>query len=505
MKNNITDYKVSLLNIGKAFGKQYRALKAVWLAAPLCVVMVSCKKLVDVGPPVNKVTGEAVFLNEATATSVLTGLYMNLSSTRLNSSIVLLPSLTLYGGLSSDELTLWSGVTDPRKIAYYKNNLASNATINYGGEFWTWSAMFTCNSAIETLTNSTVLKPAVRKQLLGEAKFMRAFYYFYLVNLYGDLPLVLTTDYKMNSSLPRSPKSDVYQQIVSDLVDAKDLLSPTFLDADLITSTSERVRPTQWAADALLARVYLYTNQFAKAEEQSSLVISNTSLFDTTALKDVFLKNSKEAIWQLQPVNEGWNTEIAKIFVLSSSGPNNSSSTVSGKPVFLSSQLLNAFEPGDKRKLAGNWVNSVTTSSGVTYFYPSKYKSKTFGDPVTEYLMVLRVAEQYLIRAEARAQLNNSVGAQTDLNIIRARAGLPNTTASDKSSLLSAIQHERQVELFTEWADRWLDLKRSGNIDAVMSVVTPQKGGAWSPYKGLYPISYRETQLNLNLRQNPGY
>jgi len=119
--------------------------------------------------------------------------------------------------------------------------------------------------------------------------------------------------------------------------------------------------------------------------------------------------------------------------------------------------------------------------------------------------MVLRLAEQYLIRAEARAQQNNVGGAQSDLNTIRTRAGLPNTTANDKTSLLAAIIHERQVELFSEWGHRWLDLKRSGNLDAMMAVVAPAKGATWSSNWQWYPIPSYEIVQDPNLVQNPGY
>jgi hypothetical protein len=120
--------------------------------------------------------------------------------------------------------------------------------------------------------------------------------------------------------------------------------------------------------------------------------------------------------------------------------------------------------------------------------------------------MVFRLAEQYLIRAEARAQQGNVSGSQSDLNAIRTRAGLPNTTANDKASLLTAIQHERQVEMFTEWGHRWFDLKRTGTIDAVMSVIAPAKGGgAWNSNKALLPLPLGDLQADQNLTQNPGY
>ena len=121
--------------------------------------------------------------------------------------------------------------------------------------------------------------------------------------------------------------------------------------------------------------------------------------------------------------------------------------------------------------------------------------------------MMFRLAEQYLIRAEARAQQNNISDAQADLNKIRTRARLPNTTAADKNSILSAILHERQTELFSEWGNRWFDLKRTNNIDAVMSIMTPKKanGLQWQSYKQLNPLPFTEIQRDPSLLQNLGY
>jgi hypothetical protein len=295
-------------------------------------------------------------------------------------------------------------------IAYYTNTLAA-PTANSGGitpagsEIWSscYRYIYTCNSAIEGLTKSSTLTPSVKKQLLGEAKFMRAFFYFYLVNLYGDLPLIITSDYKINSSLSRSPKTDVYLQIISDLKEAQTLLNNTFLNGALkaYAANAERVRPSSWAATALLARVYLFDGEYAQAEQQASALINNTTLFNLANLSDVFLNAglgaNKEAIWQLQPVNTNgtstdyWNTEDARLFVLSAtpSGVNYD------HPVYLSPQLLAAFESGDQRALLGNWINEYTDGSG-TYYFSYKYK---IGDPVngtfpTEYLNVLRLAEQ---------------------------------------------------------------------------------------------------------------
>jgi hypothetical protein len=347
------------------------------------------------------------------------------------------------------------------------------------------------------LEYSEKLTPAVKQQLLGEAKFIRAFCYFYLVNNFGNVPLALTTDYKLNTSMSRNPEAEVYSQMINDLKEAEETLSSNFLNGNLRTyaTNAERVRPTKWAAAALLARVYLYTKDYANAEIQSTLVINNTAQFNLSPLNGAFLKNNKEAIWQLQPTTTGWNTEDARVFVINRA-PGNS------KPVYLDSNLVKAFEANDARKV--NWIKD-TTIEGEKYFFPYKYRSATLNSQVTEYFMVLRLAEQYLIRAEARAQLNDIGGAQTDLNTIRTRAGLPGTNATNIASLLAAIMQERRIELFSELGHRWYDLKRTNSLNSVMAIATPLKGGTWEITDELYPLPLLEIERNINLTQNFGY
>lgn len=477
----------------------------------VAVLFSSCKKFVEIEAPDTQVNGANVYNNDATAIAVLTGMYSRImdkspfvsfaSGTR---------SLSLISGLSADEYSMFTGA-NAEMTAFYQNALLANPTTNIGTDYWNnfYDNIFYANTAIEGLTHSKGLTESVKQQLLGEAKFMRSFFYFYLVNLYGDVPLVLTTDYKINTAVSRTAKTDVYLQIIKDLQEAQGLLSTDYLDGQLLKygGTAERVRPTKWAAAALLARAYLYNgnltgdaSNYTNAETQATSVINNTALYDTTSLNGVFLKNSKEAIWQLQPANSGRNTDDSRMFIVTTGFSDNT-------PVRLSDTLLNSFELGDLRRKPKNWTDTIRipAATGALYYYPYKYKNNTAG--ITEYLMVIRLAEQYLIRAEARAQQNKISETQADLNVIRKRAGLPSTNSSDKNALLAAILHERQVELFSEWGQRWFDLKRTNTVDALMSIITPIKanGEAWKPYQKLYPISYSEVQKGPNLTQTPGY
>lgn len=475
-------------------------IRCFGLCLLLTIWLCGCKKLIEIPVPATSLTGKAVFATDATAISVLTGIYAAMSESSPAASGTI-PSLTLYTGLSADEWTLVNGTPNLMALAYYHNALSGSVN-GYGYEYWSgfYPTIASCNAAIAGLNSSSSLTPAVKQQLLGEAFFLRAYFYFYLVNLFGDVAMPLSTGYPFTASLARTPADSVYRQIVADLREAQGLLSTQWLDQTLLYPGAERVRPTKWAAMALLARVCLYTGDWPAAVQEADSVINNIGKFSLCSLDTCFLKASlgnNEAIWQLQPVNFGWNTEDAKAFIIPATGVG----TGFNVGVCLSPWLLNAFEPGDLRR--SHWVDS-TIVGGTAYYYPYKYRVSAYNQPVSEYLMLLRLGELYLIRAEAKARLGDPDGAVADLNVIRSRAGLAPVGVS--AGVLTAIWHERQVELFAELGQRWLDLKRTGEVESVMTVVTPQKGGgAWSNYQQWYPLPVSDLQLDPSLHQNSGY
>nr|WP_294994210.1 RagB/SusD family nutrient uptake outer membrane protein [uncultured Sediminibacterium sp.] len=452
----------------------------------------SCKKFVEIQPPVTSLVSTSVYATNSTAASAITGIFITMAGNSIGGSNY---GISVLSGLSADELKLSANSADVILNHSYINDLKSTDGRIFWGELY--NCIYQANSAIEGISASQGVTPSMSQQLIGEAKFIRAFCYFYLVNIYGDVPLVLTVDYKINATISRSSKDEVYQQIVSDLKDAQLLLTDNYLTPSGASTTS-RVRPNKAAATSLLARVYLYQQNWSNAEAEATTVINDANYNLLTNLNSVFLATSKEAIWQLEKPNNGFNTADGGIFLttyLNSGGPNGN------YPITLQDSLALGFESGDLRK--SNWTRNLTVGSN-TYYYPFKYKLNQ-GTPTTEYPVVLRLSEQYLIRAEARAQQGNIAGAQADLNVIRNRAGLSNTSASTQAFLLSAIQKERQFELFTEYGHRWFDLKRTGTVDPVMTLFTPLKGGTWQTTAQLFPIPFTEIQSNPNLTQNPGY
>jgi len=448
----------------------------------LVVTFSDCRKLLDVSPPQNELTAATVFSSDANAQEALTGLYIEVET---GSRTLLNGGMSLYGGLSSDELA--NTVPNPFIDPFRTNELTAGNVFCSALYGTAYAIIVAANSLIAGLNASTGVSPAMKAELRGEAEVVRALEYFYLVNLYGGVPLVTSINFAVTARLPRDTVAGVYAQIEADLKDAVQVLSTAYLSTPAFSGA--RTRPNRLAAMALLARVWLYRGEWALAEAAADTVIGS-GLYGLEPNPDrVFLSGSQEAIWQLQPVDSLLETADAATFV--------------PRPGFrpgyaLTGDWLGIVEAGDLRRV--DWVDSAVVF-GTTYFYPYKYKLTALSPVDTEYNMVIRLAEVYLIRAEARAQQGNIGGAQADLNLVRARAGLGPTTAGDAGSLLAAILHERQVEFVAEWGHRWLDLKRTGMADAVLGSEKP----GWVGYDTLYPIPAQQLTANPALVQNPGY
>jgi hypothetical protein len=457
------------------------------------LLITGCKKFVDIPPPSTQLVAQSVYATNATASAAVTGIYGTMISNSIGGDQNGISALL---GLSSDEFKLYPTITANVNEAY-ANSLLSTLNIPYWSDFY--NSIYQANLAIENISTSSNVTPSMKQQLLGEAKFIRAFCYMYLENIFGDVPLITSTNYKINALIQRDPRTSIYNQIESDLKAAQISLSDDYLGPDGTIST-DRVRPNKGAATALLSRVYLYQQKWDSAEIEATKLLSNSNYQLQSDLNSVFIAaNNNEAIWQLESQNSGFNTPDGFAFL---SGYLENSVPRAAAPFLLSDSLVNNFELGDLRKIS--WVVSETVDTTV-YYFPYKYKLGYTGQPPTEYPVLLRLAEQFLIRAEARAQQGNLDGAKSDLNVIRNRAGLANTLASSQSEVIAAIMNERRFELFTEYGHRWFDLKRTNSISTVMGTTTPLKGGTWEPTDQLYPIPIVEIQRDPNLTQNSGY
>lgn len=445
----------------------------------LFLLFSSCKKFVQIPLPSDQLTAGFVFTNDNSAIQALDGIYSKMMEDQQQFSSGF---TTFFTGLSSGELYYY---TPSFRDEFSKDQISIANHPNIESDFWApcYRYIYAANKCIEEAANSKNLSSDVKNTVIGEAKFIRAFCYFHLVNLFGDVPLILSTVYQENQSMLRTSEVKVYSQIIADLKDAKNSLTASY-------NSDKRIRPNKFAATALLARVDLYNNDWVHAEKEASEVI-NSGIYNLDEnLNNVFEIFSKETIWQLQPVDPSVNTWEGNQILPSSPG--------STPTYLLTSNLLNSFEANDQRK--SEWVKSDSFSNQAIY-YPYKYKVNS-GTTVTEYYIVLRLAEQYLIRAEARANENNITGAQNDLNIIRNRAGLSDIISNDQTSLLKAIAQEGRVEFFAEWGHRWYDLKRRHEADSVLGKINPD---TWQSTDTLWPIPESQIRLNPALTQNAGY
>lgn len=456
---------------------------AILFSLPMVLILFSCNKLVNIPEPSSSITTTKTFNSASDANSAISAIYNDMTYSSGSASYAS-GSTTIDLGKYADELIPFGNGHD----RFQNNNLLPSSTYT---PYWQppYFDIYMANAAIEGLNASTKIPGDIKGQLIGEAKFLRAYIYFYLVNLYGDVPLVTSTSYAKNSLISRTPSAQVYQLIIADLIDAQQRLPK-----DYLISGGERTRANYWVATALLARVYLYQSRWAEAAQQASVLISNSSMFNLTDLNNVFLKNSNEAIFQLENINNNNSYAINEAYYFIPPD------TLTSPNFTLTSQLLSSFEKGDLRRAA--WVDS-THFSGDFLYYPYKYKVlHTTSDNITEYEMVLRLGEQFLIRAEANAQQNKLGDAINDLNVIRSRAGLPNLSSSlTQTQVLSDVEQERRIELFAEWGHRWFDLKRTGQADAVLQPIKP----LWKPTAKLFPIPQQELLADPNLTQNPGY
>ena len=465
--------------------------KGVFLLLILAVLG-GCDKFLDTTLPKSAIEETELFRQEEAATSALTAIYASMI-TGLASSY----QTALLTGLSADEL----GNPPAEASGFYVNAILPENTANEN--YWrdAYNTIYRVNATYEGCRQSITQNPEIKKQLTGEALFIRAYFYFYLVNFYGDVPLVLTTDYRQNERMNRTPKHLIYDQILKDLYAASGDLQKSYIGQNNLPTTSERIRPNKAVATALLARIYLYLERYVEAESLATSLIDDSTMYALVGPKEVFLKNSKEALWQLLPPTPNFghiNTMEGEEFILSGKPGK-------GEKPWLNKELLSAFEKGDLRE--ATWIGLYNDSAGsIPYAY--KYKARR-GDEVTEYTVVVRLAEQYLIRAEARTHKGQYLAALADLNIIRRRAGLSLLTnvgiPLNYQTLMKLILKERQVELFTEQGHRWLDLKRIGDIDRIMNKVIVEKGGLWKKGRELWPIPARDISLNGQLQQNPGY
>jgi starch-binding outer membrane protein, SusD/RagB family len=417
--------------------------------------------------PVDIITTGTVIEDGASALAALFGIYSRLQTAGLYGNRMI--GVT---GAASDELT-HSG-SFPSIRDFDNNQLtADNAEIRQ-----LWPALFTgiyqANVLISTLESSKVLPrltAAQRKQYVAEARALRAFLHLEGVKLFGDFPLATTVELSQLSSISRSSKSAVFAFIISELETAS-----TELKAVENSKAAGPFRLTEWGVKGLLARAQLYNGNVSIAGQIANDVITNGGYSLSANYADAFKTGSSEAIFTV-------------FFSASDQNGLPFQFLPAGRFEYaVSPQLLTAFGSTDKRAMI-----TLNTGDPLARFAVNKYPDLSTGASLVP---IVRLAEMYLIRAEANLGTSQSL---SDLNLLRTRAGVPSNT---NPTTLDAVLAERFVELSFE-GHRWNDLIRTDKIDAVMNAINPT---TWNPIVDkLFPIPFYDLNINKNLTQNTGY
>lgn len=453
----------------------------IWMIAIMCTALVACESFLDTEEPIGQIDRAMIFEDKELATAAVTSLY-----SKLRDEVLVTGSYNGMGylmGLYADELNYHSLPGLPNENFYLHQVTASNEIVR---NVWngSYSLVYMANSVLEGLENSQHLPVEIKEQLKGEALFIRAFVLFYMVNIFGDIPYIKGTDAAVNQNAERMETGLVYENILTDLQESWNLLTIAYPSA-------ERTRANRYVVAALKARIYLHTEAWEMAEAESNILIAGSGSYALEEnVSDEFLKGSSSTIFQLKPSAEGRNTSEGQLLNFKFAPPFN---------VALNPNLIASMSPDDLRKQ--NWVKEISNGT-QSWYAATKYKETQNTSVSKEYSIVFRIAEQYLIRAEARLNLGDLQGAKEDVDVIRQRAALQPTPANTYDDLKEAIINERRIELFTEQGHRWFDLRRLGMAGDILGPIKQQ----WRPTDVLWPIPERELSSNINLKpQNPGY
>ncbi|CAL1517217.1 RagB/SusD family nutrient uptake outer membrane protein [Chitinophaga sp. MM2321] len=473
-----------------------RKYKFIGIALFMLCQHIGCKDFVDLKSP-TVVNRDEFFKRQSDFTAAVNGLYSNLRSYYNGFYVV--------GEIPSDN-TEANGYTLGFADMDQQTWLSNNSSIQ-GSWLSAYSAIARANIILGRIDGVT-MDAALKEQYKAEAKFVRALMYFNLTQFFGDVPLVLQevkTEAEAYTYL-RETSDKIYAQIETDLLDAIAGLPATYTGADI-------GRAAKGAAQGLLGKVYVTHKKFDKAIPVLEDVIGsgNYKLEDSyEGLFKVENRNNKEMLFSVQYLGNG-NGEGSNFCITFAPFGSGTEITTGGNPAGANQgtlDLFNAFEAGDLRKSVAIAEYPLTKA-----LYTRKFMDRPIAaNEGNNNWPVLRYADVLLLYAEALNENGATDDAFGPLNEVRERADLGDLSGLDKIALRAAIQQERRVELCFE-GHRWFDLLRTGNMVSVMTAYKEKyKGIAYlveyydvNANKALFPVPFRERNLNPNLTQNPGY
>lgn len=403
----------------------------------------------------------------------------------------------------SDNADKGSSPTDTGGDKADLDNLAFTSTGGSIGAMWTrwYKTIGRATQAIKYTEEYGLTDDTYKNRLIGEAKFLRAVSYFYLVRGWGDVPI------QEQSLINRAPAADVYAYIVKDLTEAMAVL-PNKSDY----ASKDVGRATKGAAQGLLSKVYLYMKDWQKAYDNASAVINSGQYgleADYTMIWRASAENGVESLFEIQARGESIAHGVQQYS--QTQGARGAGGWGWGFNV-PSQNLVDAFTAeGDAIRRSGTVITRgetlwdgrlVPTSVENPYYNMKAYSSANLGaDDTDKNIRYLRMGEVYLIEAEALNELGRSSEALTALNTIRNRVKLANVTTTDQATLRTLIWKERRLELAFEH-DRWFDLVRTGQAGTVMRALGKQFVDG---KHNLFPIPENQLIQTPAMTQNPGW
>lgn len=339
----------------------------------------------------------------------------------------------------------------------------------------------------------------LRTRLIGEAKFLRALNYFWLVRSFGAVPI------QSVDLVARAPVEEVYAYIEQDLMDAIDVLPEKY------SSSQDLGRATKGAAQGLLSKVFLYQEKWQQAADMANNVISSGQyglLPDYAVIWRAEGENTIESLFEIQARGEIPAHGVQQYSATQGArGPGGWGWGFNTPSADLESAFNSA---GDSIRRDATIIFAGETLYDGREVNPGaenpRYNMKAYSSAYTEQgdsdknIRVLRYAEIKLILAEALNELGQSAAALDPLNEVRNRVNLNNVTTTDQSALRNAIYLERRLELAMEH-DRWFDLLRQGRAQQVMTAL----GLPFEEKNNLFPIPNNQLIQTPEMTQNPGW
>lgn len=442
------------------------------------LLFTACESLIDVKYPTNQLGTPQVFEDVQTANAALANIYSLLRDQSLLSG----GSFNGVGsrlGSYADELDYYTFDQNGNMDIYQNQVQESNTSISNVWNF-SYQQIYYANAVIYGVEQSTALSGNDKNRIKGEALLLRSLLYFYLQQLFGDIPYTTSLDYEYNRAIAKTEDAALLTLLERDVTEAVTLLGDDYRN-------EERIYPNRKVAQLLLARIYLLQEEWLLGEEVLENILQSPLYQYEPDINEVFHKSGKHILWQLKPQNSGDATSEVPFYYFVNSAPPNYA---------LTQDLVDAFAGNDLRKQ--EWIAEITVN-GQSWYRPDKYKNRQ--NNTNEYSIVFRLEEAYFMMAEVLARQNRMDNAIPYLNASRERAGLTPFTSLPEEEFYNELMAEKRREFFVEFGHRFFDLKRWGRLGE-LSVMKPN----WEGYKQVWPLPQSELLMNPNLYpQNSGY